>query len=377
MKILVYSKINDHNIEEHLGLPEYSYYFVLREFLPCLRELAEVVIIENPQQQVDEIYQNSAAQNEACVFLSFTPPHTTVIDLKCPTVCVFAWEFSNIPNEPWNGSEKNDWSWVLRKLRFAITHSQSAKQAILHAVGSEFPVCNVPSPVWNKFADFRSTREPSKTTSFELELSIDSRSIDLESIDPLSLGSSISAEYYQYAVGLIEQRDQELLKLNQEFAHAEDLVAERDEQLEEANKERHQQLEKANLEREYAEKMVQQRDQQLEKANLERGHAEKMVQQRDQQLEEANLEREYAEKMVQQRDEQLEQRNRDCHYAESVVEKRDLELTHCNEACQHAEQVVKERDIQVGQLNQELYEFKSTYLGRLNGWLLRRRNQKG
>ncbi|MCH7816416.1 MAG: glycosyltransferase family 1 protein, partial [Proteobacteria bacterium] len=138
MKILVYSKINDHNIEEHLGLPEYSYYFVLREFLPCLRELAEVVIIENPQQQVDEIYQNSAAQNEACVFLSFTPPHTTVIDLKCPTVCVFAWEFSNIPNEPWNGSEKNDWSWVLRKLRFAITHSQSAKQAILHDVGSEF-----------------------------------------------------------------------------------------------------------------------------------------------------------------------------------------------------------------------------------------------
>ena len=73
MKILVYSSISEQEIEGKLGLPEYSYYFAMREFLPCLREIGDVVVIENPANEVDGIYEEAKAAGDSCVFLSFTP----------------------------------------------------------------------------------------------------------------------------------------------------------------------------------------------------------------------------------------------------------------------------------------------------------------
>lgn len=39
MKFLVYSEVNAETIASSLGQSEYSYYFVLKEFLPVLRQL--------------------------------------------------------------------------------------------------------------------------------------------------------------------------------------------------------------------------------------------------------------------------------------------------------------------------------------------------
>ena len=55
MRILVYSQTNAATIRTSLGAPEYSYYFVLKEFLPALRELGEVVVISDPATEVDAL----------------------------------------------------------------------------------------------------------------------------------------------------------------------------------------------------------------------------------------------------------------------------------------------------------------------------------
>ena len=39
MLIIIYSETNQSNILENLGKPEYSYYFVLKEFRPVLERL--------------------------------------------------------------------------------------------------------------------------------------------------------------------------------------------------------------------------------------------------------------------------------------------------------------------------------------------------
>ena len=39
MKFLVYSEVNAQTIASSMGQSEYSYYFVLKEFLPVLRAL--------------------------------------------------------------------------------------------------------------------------------------------------------------------------------------------------------------------------------------------------------------------------------------------------------------------------------------------------
>lgn len=101
MKFLVYSAMNAETVVHNLGEPEYSYYFVLREFMPFLQRLGEVVVIADPAREVDTLYREALERGERCIFLSFSPPHLTRRDLACPTIPVFAWEFSSMPGETW------------------------------------------------------------------------------------------------------------------------------------------------------------------------------------------------------------------------------------------------------------------------------------
>ncbi len=55
MIILVNSKISQNNIVESLGKPEYSYFFLLREFLPALEQIGTLIQI-NSLDEVDNLY---------------------------------------------------------------------------------------------------------------------------------------------------------------------------------------------------------------------------------------------------------------------------------------------------------------------------------
>ena len=71
MLFLVYSSLDSSSIETSLGIADYSYYFVLQRFLPLLREIGEVIVLdEPPTDELVEDYQ----QGDTCIFLSFTPP---------------------------------------------------------------------------------------------------------------------------------------------------------------------------------------------------------------------------------------------------------------------------------------------------------------
>lgn len=148
---VVYSQVSAEKLSKSLGMPEYSYYFVLKGFLPVLRELGEVVIVNNPEQEVDAIYDDCLKRGQRCVFLTFTPPNKSVVGLRCPTVCVFAWEFDRIPDEVWDDDPKNDWRYVLADHGQAITLSQYAAAAVRRAMGPDFPIAAIPVPVGDEF----------------------------------------------------------------------------------------------------------------------------------------------------------------------------------------------------------------------------------
>lgn len=155
MKFLVYSQVTAAQIATSMGLPEYSYYFVLRDFLPALRNLGEVQVIERPELEVDRLYDEACANGVRCLFLSFSPPQKTLVGLRCPTIPVFAWEFDSIPSEHWLDEINQDWRYVLETCGSGITHSQMVVQAVQKEMGPHFPIISIPSPVWDKFAAFR------------------------------------------------------------------------------------------------------------------------------------------------------------------------------------------------------------------------------
>ena len=48
MHFLLYSRINADNIGRSLGAPEYSYYFLLKEFRVAFERLGSATIVEDP-----------------------------------------------------------------------------------------------------------------------------------------------------------------------------------------------------------------------------------------------------------------------------------------------------------------------------------------
>lgn len=191
MLILTHTTSTRDSIRNDLGRPEYSYYFVLRELRPVLEQLGVVVEVNDPERDVDAIYRNCRRHGIPCVFLSFSPPHKTPIDLECPTLPVFAWEFDTIPNEGFMGKPRNDWTRVLARLGGAVTHSGFIVQQVKRLVGQDFPILSAPAPVWDTVAALRDAG-PAKPVAQAIVLQlegmvIDSRDTDLSAYDKSSL----------------------------------------------------------------------------------------------------------------------------------------------------------------------------------------------
>ncbi len=184
MIILVHTAFHGENVQGSLGRPEYSYYFVLREFRPLLEELGTVVEIDDPEREVDAIYHRSIAQGVPCVFLSFMPPNKVPLGLACPTIPVFAWEYETLPVESFSGKSRNDWRRVLMHLGSAITHSSFTADIVKLALGSDFPILVTPAPLWERLSvRYKPSAEPyMDNVCIQVDgLVIDSRVTDLSS----------------------------------------------------------------------------------------------------------------------------------------------------------------------------------------------------
>jgi glycosyltransferase involved in cell wall biosynthesis len=168
MIIMVHADAGRENIEARLGTPQYSYYFAMREFLPVLDRLGILVQLQAPAAEADGVHGFARQIGERAVFLSFAPPHLTEPALACPTAAVFPVEYHDLPAERWNGVDRNDWRWVLRRLGRAVTHSGHAGAAVRRALGPDFPVSVIPSPLWDRCARLARSDPRPEIAPFEL-----------------------------------------------------------------------------------------------------------------------------------------------------------------------------------------------------------------
>ena len=151
-KLILYSGFDTESVRQKLGAPQYSYHFVLTGYLPALRQLGEVVHVQNPEAEVDALYDECQAKGQTCLFLCFAPPHLVPITLRCPTIPVIAWEFSNIPTEMWSDDPRSDWRNVFRHCGRAITLSRHTAALVREAMGPDFPVFAIPTATYDGFA---------------------------------------------------------------------------------------------------------------------------------------------------------------------------------------------------------------------------------
>lgn len=153
MIFFVYAKETDQSIATNLGLADYSYFFVMKKFIPVLEQLGKVRVIHDIAT-VDTQYAQLMRQDPGSeiILLSFTPPHKTPQGLHCPVFPVFAWEYSTIPDESWSNEPCHNWADMLRSFRGAITHSRFTVEAVHQALGTSYPMVSLPAPLWDEYA---------------------------------------------------------------------------------------------------------------------------------------------------------------------------------------------------------------------------------
>ncbi|MEM9704520.1 MAG: glycosyltransferase [Pseudomonadota bacterium] len=159
-------------IEHRIGFPEYSYFFVLEDFIPLLERIGKVTRLADPKNELARHVQSAHEAGERPLFLNFTAPHNLIEPVACPTAHVFAWEFNTIPTDSWAQDGLQDWRLALRAHKCAITHSTYARDAITAAMGEDFPVAVAPCPVWDRYDDERraiNDRTPIKSTTLFFE----------------------------------------------------------------------------------------------------------------------------------------------------------------------------------------------------------------
>ncbi|KAF1053049.1 MAG: hypothetical protein GAK43_01620 [Stenotrophomonas maltophilia] len=154
MDFILYSDIDERSIQSSLGLPEYSYYFVLEAYRDALQDIGNVHSVQSTEQ-ILELHRSLADQGRECVALIFAPPHKAPVDLPCRTLCVIAWEYDSIPDTAWDDEPRNDWRYVLARHGAAITLSSHTAQAVRAAMGTDFPVLVLPTPLWERYEELR------------------------------------------------------------------------------------------------------------------------------------------------------------------------------------------------------------------------------
>ncbi|WP_137817363.1 glycosyltransferase [Pseudomonas sp. 2FG] len=151
MIILVGSKIDQSTIQASLGKPEYSYFFLMKDFMPALEQIGTVILVKS-LVEIESLYARYRAEGQPIIFLNFSPPHQVPLGLECPTATVFAWEFDSLPSMAWDEDPRNDWRHVFAHTIGAITTSQETALLVDNAMQGSFPVIALPAPIWDRYA---------------------------------------------------------------------------------------------------------------------------------------------------------------------------------------------------------------------------------
>lgn len=169
VRILTYCPVDANAMSAQLGMPEYSYAFVAERVTPVLGRFGEVHPISDPAAEVAQHKLAADAESVPCVLVVFAPPDRAPTGLPVPVVTVFAWEFDSIPSERWGVDEREDWRSVLSDHGSAVCLSSHTQDAVRNAMGDDFPVTAIPTPVFDSFRVGSSGRT---------EAPVDRRSVD-------------------------------------------------------------------------------------------------------------------------------------------------------------------------------------------------------
>lgn len=134
----------------NLGTPGYSYDFVTQLFEPLLARWGTVIPVFAPEENLDEAAVKARASGLHPIHVSFLPFQDVTLTSQAPNVVVPAWEFPDVPNEPFGDTEQNDWVQTAAKCDMILVGGQFTVDTFKRS-GIEKPIRIVPVPTPNEY----------------------------------------------------------------------------------------------------------------------------------------------------------------------------------------------------------------------------------
>jgi glycosyltransferase involved in cell wall biosynthesis len=151
----------------------------MHAFRPVLEGLGRVSIIRKPED-ANRIHEERRRAGESTLLMSFAQPHNLPAGLSCPVVPVFAWAFPTIPNKAISADRRSDWRDALREAGRAVVFSRFARDAVLAEIGPDFPIMDIPPPLFDRHSAIPSAPSPVRDVEIGAHgVIFDSRNYDL------------------------------------------------------------------------------------------------------------------------------------------------------------------------------------------------------
>lgn len=94
---------------KNLGSAGYSYDFVVKQFVPLLKECGEVIEVPAEAGPVEQAAERLRRRGFVPLHLCFMPFQHAYLSPSVPNVVVPAWEFPEVPDHEFDGDPRNNW----------------------------------------------------------------------------------------------------------------------------------------------------------------------------------------------------------------------------------------------------------------------------
>jgi glycosyltransferase involved in cell wall biosynthesis len=147
---------------ENLGVVGYSYDIVTKLFLPLLERCGEVIPVRDPKRHLQRAAQDARQRGLPPVHLGILPFQDAYLAESVPNVVMPAWEFPDIPTDPFGCNPQNDWPATANRCSLVLVGGPFTANALKKA-GVETPVRVVQVPTPQEYFELPSWQPASRT----------------------------------------------------------------------------------------------------------------------------------------------------------------------------------------------------------------------
>ncbi|MCP3933259.1 MAG: hypothetical protein GY705_29665, partial [Bacteroidetes bacterium] len=205
----------DEIFADRIGLKELAHYSHLKSFLPLLEKRGNVVLVEEPEKNVDGVFQFADYIGQSCLYIYFSPPDQKYVEIIAPKIFISSvTKFRNDFPARYIRSNADEYLTIgIQQSLGGITHCTESKKKIISLVGDAILLETIPPPIWDSYQKLFDKDFPEHTLSATIYTQGDILDTTIKGLRPKSISYRIPFKRRMESIQIALQQSRWLLAL--------------------------------------------------------------------------------------------------------------------------------------------------------------------